>query len=142
MSLNVLLVEDNDADAYTIGSCLDASPDVDSHVRAKNGEEAIAILKEGKFRPKLILLDLSMPRMDGFEFINQYNERFRRRKAKIAILTSSSRGIDYHRSLARKAATFITKPSVYSELRNCISSICQRVAGEEPLSSIYYSVGA
>lgn len=135
--IDVLIVEDNDIDAQTVAMCLRSHPKVGDIRRQDNGLKALEFLAEKTFFPDLILLDLSMPMMDGFEFIPAYRQLYDRRKsiqlADIVVLTTSSRGYDYHKAIVRRAATFVTKPSSFSELKKLTLSICDHVINKEPL---------
>ena len=70
--INVLMVEDNAADAFLTRETLSESAVNDYAVfTVKNAVDALAFLHENKgfentTRPDLIILDLSLPRMDGF----------------------------------------------------------------------------
>lgn len=135
--IDVLIVEDNDIDAQTVAMCLRSHPKVGEIRRQENGVKALDFLAEQTFFPDLILLDLAMPMMDGFEFIPAYRMLYDRRKsvrlADIVVLTTSSRGYDYHKAIVRRAATFATKPSSFVELKQLVTSICDLVANKEPL---------
>ncbi len=69
------------------------------------GREALDFLNNIQLKneepPKYILLDLNMPLMDGFEFMNQYQEHFANKNfpTKIIIVTSSMRDSDYKKAM-------------------------------------------
>src|SRR5260370_8261573 len=54
---------------------------------ASNGEEARHAIEEGDERPELILLDLTMPVMDGWDFLVWLDERDKLRNTPVAIMT-------------------------------------------------------
>ena len=77
--IEVLLVEDNPADARLAQDTIEQSSQQANITHAEDGEVALAILrKEGEHasapRPDLILLDLRMPRKDGTEVLKEINE--------------------------------------------------------------------
>lgn len=80
--LRFLLVEDSDADAYFIERAMENVPDV-SLSAVKDGQEAIDYLQgRGSYAdrkkyplPDIILLDLKMPRIDGFQFLKWRREQ-------------------------------------------------------------------
>ena len=65
--LHVLVVEDDAADAYLIKCALAAIPRVGSITRVIDGLQAIKAIEEEGVAPDLALIDLQMPRMDGFD---------------------------------------------------------------------------
>ena len=75
---------------------------------AANGEEALA--ESGRFDPELVLLDVMMPKMNGYEVC----ERLRRRPGgggvKIVMLTARGREVDMAKGLERGADLYVTKP--------------------------------
>lgn len=76
--IEVLLVEDNPADARLAQDTIEQSSQPANITHAEDGEIALAILKkEGEYasapRPDLILLDLRMPRKDGTEVLAELN---------------------------------------------------------------------
>ena len=81
----------------------------------KDGEEAIDfIYKKGNHKeaptPSLLLLDLKMPKMDGFEVINQLKSDKKTKKIPIIILTSSSLDKDIDRAYELGCNSYICKP--------------------------------
>lgn len=82
---------------------------------AENGEEAMRLTREG--RPDLLLLDIDMPGMDGFEVCRLYKKRKDTRDIPVIFLTSQSE-TDYRRAgLAMGAIDYITKPFDLEELK-------------------------
>jgi CheY-like chemotaxis protein len=123
----VLLVEDDPITNY-INRRLINKVGVASEIQiALNGEDALALIQEriqhNKSCPDLIFLDINMPVMDGFEFL----ERFRRldfpRKDKVVIvmLTTSTHIKDMDKLGAFGNAEIISKPLNLEKLTNVVS---------------------
>src|SRR5262245_43719576 len=87
--LNVLVVEDDVADAHLIKRALADSPRV-AHVDfASDGVEALALIDQGIAPPDLAIIDLKMPRMDGFRLLIELACRDEDRFP-VVVLTSST----------------------------------------------------
>jgi CheY-like chemotaxis protein len=84
----VLVVEDDEATRQTLGRAL--SGDGWQVVEAVNGREALDKLAE--LRPDLILLDLIMPEMDGFEFLAEKRKLDALREIPVVVLTAADLG--------------------------------------------------
>jgi chemotaxis family two-component system response regulator Rcp1 len=115
MSLDVLLVEDSRTDARLMREAFgNVNGAVDLHV-AVDGEEAIAFLKQqGSHahapRPALILLDLTLPRMDGHEFLAYIKQDDDLKTIPTVVLTASRTDADINRAYQCGANCYISKP--------------------------------
>ena len=78
-------------------------------VTAKSGQECLAMLESG-IKPALILLDIMMPGMDGFEVCRKIRAVERYRDIKIVMLTAKAQNRDAVDSYKFGADGFITKP--------------------------------
>jgi CheY-like chemotaxis protein len=114
----ILLAEDREDDVLLIRSSL-ISAGIPYPVHAvKDGEEAIAYLKgEGRYSnrdeyplPDLLLLDLKMPRIDGFEVLEWIREQPSLRRLRVVVLTSSEQIRDVNRAYELGANSFLVKP--------------------------------
>jgi CheY-like chemotaxis protein len=142
----ILLVDDREENLIALEailSSLDLVP-----VRARSGEEALKALLNSDFA--LILLDVRMPGMDGFETAAHIKRRERTRNIPIIFLTVVDSAPDYaFRSYAAGAVDYLTKPfdpwvlrakvSVFAELYNMnkrlaeqSSLLRERLTGEFP----------
>ena len=130
--INVLVVDDSDVDAFTVGACLDGCPHVEDHMRAHDGDEALDIVQSGRFIPNLILLDLNMPNKDGFSFLKELQVDKNNKRIPVAILSTSARGLDFHRANVRRVPTYIVKPSRMSDLRKSLHGVCENVCLRRP----------
>jgi DNA-binding response OmpR family regulator len=81
---------------------------------AKNGDEALAQVAE--FVPDLVLLDVMLPRRDGFEVCQQIRANPNWRGVKIVMLTAKGRDTEMLKGLALGADAYITKPFATKEL--------------------------
>jgi len=82
---------------------------------AKNGEEAIAILKSGNHLPDIILLDLNMPRMSGTEFLKILKEDEELKYLPTIVLTTSENRTDLLECYRIGVAGYIIKPLKYED---------------------------
>ena len=102
----VLLVEDSAGDALLTNQILAESRlSVRLHI-ARDGEQALTMLADEQFHPAMIILDLSLPKVSGFEVL----ERNPRRDIPVVIFSASARAADVERTLAMGAKEYVQKP--------------------------------
>ena len=117
----VLLVDDDDATVYITERLLKRSgAEVDLLV-AVHGREALDILREMCQReqcPELILLDINMPVMDGFEFLEELQQSAELSSAplRIVLLSSSTHHLDVAKAKEYPVIDFIQKPITLEKL--------------------------
>lgn len=131
--LCVLLLEDDDADAYLARRALSLLPRVGQVARAKNGREALALLQSGKVVPDIAFVDLQMPTMDGLDFLGTCVD-LGLAAVPMVVLTSSSALNDALRSRVRGALRVITKPENPADLQQALQEAIDAFTGPaEPL---------
>ena len=126
--VEILLVEDNADDAdFTVEALKESQIPSNVHV-AEDGVEALAFLRrEGEYaaapRPDLILLDLSMPRKNGFEVLDEVKADPSLRRIPIVVLTTSRAEKDILACYDLHANTYVTKPKSPDQLTAAIRQI-------------------
>lgn len=75
---------------------------------ADDGEQAFHAV--GEFRPDLVLLDLMMPKMDGYEVCQRIRADASLKDVRIIMLTAKGREVEKEKGLALGADSYITKP--------------------------------
>ena len=113
--VEILLVEDNEDDVVIIQEAFAKSRLVNVLNTVSDGEEALAYLRrEGQYKvvrqPGLILLDINMPKKNGFEVMQAMKADPRLRTLPVIMLTMSDRDEDVIRSYAHGACSYIRKP--------------------------------
>ena len=86
-----------------------------SLTQASNGTEALGIIEQG-FKPDLILLDVMMPRMTGYEVCQKIREKFPANELPILMLTAKNQVNDLVEGLSVGANDYLTKPISKNEL--------------------------
>ncbi|WP_127504462.1 response regulator [Actinoplanes solisilvae] len=127
-SLQILVVDDDDADALMISEALEAAETRASVDRVADGREALDYLRrEGSYaqasRPDLILLDLNMPRMDGRETLEAIKTDERLKAIPVVILTTSGAEPDIVASYQHRANAYVTKPFGLDEFESTVRQI-------------------
>jgi CheY-like chemotaxis protein len=117
--LRVLLVEDDDADVYLIRRALAELPKVAEVRVARDGVEAMELIESWSAGPDIAIVDLKMPRKDGFAFLREIAAKKSAAFPSI-VLTSSKAGADVYRAKKRGAAEFITKPNGVDKLKTAL----------------------
>jgi chemotaxis family two-component system response regulator Rcp1 len=126
--IDVLLVEDSPGDVRLTQEALaEANRAIRLHV-AFDGIEAMSFLRrEGKNaqapRPKLILLDLNLPRMDGREVLTQVKADAGLKTIPTIILTTSEAERDVLQSYELQANCFLSKPVQLDAFESLVKSI-------------------
>jgi CheY-like chemotaxis protein len=118
LGLQILLVEDDAADAYLIRRALAKNPCVAEVVLAEDGVEALELIDRGWVSPDLAIVDLHMPRKDGFALLRDFGQRESAQFPSV-VLTSSKSNKDTLRATKRGAVEFVTKPKTEEQLRPC-----------------------
>lgn len=126
--IDILLVEDNEADVRLTQEVLTESKVQNNLMIANNGEEALACLRQqGKFRgcarPDLILLDLNLPVKDGREVLAQIKSDPAFRSIPVVILTTSKAEEDIVKTYNLHANCYITKPVDLEQFVTVVSYI-------------------
>lgn len=109
----ILLVEDDPADAGLVRIALRDTKIVCDVVHARDGVEAMEILRADQKNgapPDLVLLDLNMPRMDGRQVLQAMRADAGLRTIPVVVLTTSDADRDVAASYALGANSFVTKP--------------------------------
>lgn len=112
----IVLVEDNPQDVFLLEKSLRARGIAYELTRYADGEQAIrAFSGERGTVPDLILLDLNLPRRDGFEVLTAIRNDPLLADVPVGIFTSSSAAQDRHRSAVLGARKYILKPHTLDE---------------------------
>jgi DNA-binding response OmpR family regulator len=117
--LNLLLAEDNLPDALLVREAIRMEDlPLDVHI-ASDGERALEFLKNSEQDPNapcphVLLLDLNLPRVDGFEVLRRIRANEKQKHLPVLIITSSDSPADRSQS-ARLGAGYFRKPPDYEE---------------------------
>jgi len=117
-AIDILLVEDNPDDAALVIRALKRHNLANKLEHLKNGAEAIDFIygfgefegKPMKNIPRLILLDLKMPKVNGLEVLSRLKSDPITRTIPVVILTSSSEDQDIRKCYAMGANSYVVKP--------------------------------
>jgi two-component system, response regulator len=129
--VEILLVEDNETDAELTIRALKRKNLTNKLVWVKDGAEALEFLfatgpysdrsKEGL--PRLILLDLRMPKVDGLEVLQRIKADEKTRKIPVVVLTSSKEDKDIVESYKLGVNSYVSKPVEFDEFTQAISTL-------------------
>ena len=126
----ILVAEDNPDDVFLLKRAFTQAR-VNAGVEfVEDGEDVIEYLKSGKRTvstrrhpfPSLLLLDLKMPRMDGFDVLDWVRRQPGMKRIPIVVLTSSSEPRDVNRAYDLGANSFLCK-STYEDLTGLVEKI-------------------
>ena len=129
--IEILLVEDDPGDLeLTLNALREAHVDNGIHI-ARDGEEALDFLfrrgphsgRDPDSRPKLVLLDLKLPKVDGLEVLEEIKKNSETRALPVVILTSSKQEADMVRSYRMGANSYIQKPVDFEQFHAMIKQL-------------------
>ena len=144
-NIPILLVEDDPNDVWLVKHAFQ-STNISNPLRIVNdGQEAVDYLRgAGPFGdrsafplPKLVLLDLKMPRLNGFDVITWMRKHFPWKLTPIIVLSSSALPQDVNRAYELGANAYMVKPADYRALERLFRTIADFWnAGEKPTTEL------
>jgi two-component system, response regulator len=139
--VEILLVEDSRADAEMTLRTLKKKGIANDVEWVRDGVEALEYLFcEGQYagrgngHPKMVLLDLKMPRMDGLQVLQRMREDPRTRLIPVVMMTSSREEGDLIASYERGVNSFVVKPVDFAEFAETVAQVGMywMIANEAP----------
>ncbi|MBI2859754.1 MAG: response regulator [Chloroflexi bacterium] len=126
--IDILFVDDNPGDVRLVKEALSDMKEPSRLFIAEDGIEAMDYLrKRGRHaaapRPDLVLLDLNLPRKNGFEVLNEIKSDDDLKQIPVCVLTSSSAERDVSRAYKSYANCYIVKPLDYAKFLETIKQV-------------------
>lgn len=129
-AVEVLLVEDNPDDAQLTLLALAEAHLANGVKHIEDGEQALDFLRgsgafagESTNRPKVMLLDLKLPKVDGLEVLREVRADPGLRSLPVVILTSSKEEVDLVRGYELGANSYITKPVDWEQFISAVRDL-------------------
>ena len=126
--IHILLVEDNEGDIFLTREAFESAKVMTQLSVVRDGKAAIDFLnKEGEYSrekaPDLLLLDLNLPKRNGYEVLEFVKSNNQLNHIPVIILSTSSAQSDINKCYNKHANCYITKPMDVENLFNVISKL-------------------
>ena len=129
--VQILLVEDNSSDAEMTIDALKKNNLANNLLHVKDGAAALDfIFGEGGYadrpieqKPKVILLDLKMPKVNGVEVLQKIRSDERTKNIPVVVLTSSKEDPDIKKCYDLGVNSYVVKPLAFDEFQKAISEV-------------------
>lgn len=121
----ILHVDDEPDDAFLIRRIFERTYPQTKVVHIESGEGAILYLQNADYAtPDLVLLDLKMGRLSGFDVLQWIRTQQRYASLPVIVLSASEIGTDIEKAIGMGATAYVAKPADYKELADRIREIC------------------
>lgn len=124
--VNVMLVDDDPADASLVRNALQRNPNVGAATVYHDPQKALAAITLGQLQPDLIFLDISMPKTNGFAFLDALGQIAHARDIPVAFLTTSGFVRDVEHARETMARAYIVKPESLDDLRRRLDAVIKQ----------------
>jgi len=122
----VLVVDDEEDILVTIKQGLEHLDDSMEVIHARTGEECLKILENGE-KPDIIILDIMMPGMNGWQVLNRLREDPKWSKIPVVFLTAKTD--DFTKTFGKTVTDdFIEKPFELDDLKNRIDKVLKKLS--------------
>lgn len=123
--VEILLVEDNPDDAELTIRALKKHNLTNNLLHLQDGEEALDFIFSPQINslPKIILLDIKMPKVDGIEVLRKIKSDEHRKIIPVVVLTSSKEERDIIETYKLGVNAYIVKPVEFEKFVNAVSEI-------------------
>jgi CheY-like chemotaxis protein len=121
--IEVLVVDDSEDDVVLLKEAFSDCPMVEFVGAVEDGEQALQFLRrQGTFRnakrPGLVLMDINMPRKNGFEVLSEMRSDIQLSNVPVVMLTTSKQESDILRAYEGGACSFIAKPVSFDTMKS------------------------
>jgi CheY-like chemotaxis protein len=121
--IDILLVEDNPNDAELTLRAL-RKTDIGARLAiARDGAEALDYLSSGRPKPKVIFLDLKLPKIDGIEVLRRVRADERTRAIPVVVLTSSHEERDITECYKLGVNSYVVKPVEFDRFYKAVADL-------------------
>jgi two-component system response regulator len=118
----ILIVEDDPDDLEVVTGALRSNGFSEGLRVARDGEEALRLLREPP-PPRMILLDLNLPKLDGLEVLRSIRNDPRTKRIPVVVLTTSWADADVERAYDLCVSSYIVKPTDYGHYDRLIREV-------------------
>jgi two-component system response regulator (stage 0 sporulation protein A) len=137
--LEVLIADNNVELCDTIAEYLNEQPDIKVVGIAYDGEEALVLIQQ--YKPDVLVLDVTMPRLDGIAVLEQLRAKNMAHKLVVIVLTAVSSEEVIHRFVELGADYYIVKPFDLKSLANRIRQFAEPNTVKSTIKSLPYHLG-
>lgn len=125
-NIDLLFVEDSINDGHLIKRILRKENLTDNFTWLKDGEEALNYFSnQDSTIPKVILLDIKMPKVNGFEVLEQLKSDTRTKDIPVVMYSSSVEESDIKKAYALGANSYLKKPETLNDMKDLFKQIFQ-----------------
>ncbi|GAB3503618.1 response regulator [Spirosoma knui] len=121
----VILVDDDEDDRFLVKQAFQAQSPKTILQCLSSGEELFQLLEQSVDMPALLLLDLNMPIMNGFDVLRRLRAHSDYERIPVIMLTTSDVDTDRQHALELGANSFVTKPPTLQELARIVTLLKQ-----------------
>lgn len=130
-TVEILLIEDSLYDAEMTMRALKKINIINTLIHLKDGSEALDFIfgtgeysdRDKNIHPKVILLDLKMPKVDGIEFLHRIKSDPDTKKIPVVVLTSSNEDPDINKCYELGVNSYIVKPVEYDNFTKAVAEL-------------------
>jgi CheY-like chemotaxis protein len=123
--VNILLVEDDEVDIMNVKRAFKKNNINNPLFVAHNGVEALDMLKADSIipLPKIIILDINMPKMNGIEFLREMRKDESLKNISVFVMTTSNEDSDKINAYNLNVAGYILKPLSFEKFLESVSTL-------------------
>ena len=124
--VTILLVEDDEVDVMNVKRAFKKNNILNPLLIARNGIEALDVLRDEELdqpKPKIILLDLNMPKMGGIEFLKEIRKDPVLHGISVFVMTTSNEDNDKVEAYNLNVAGYILKPLSMEQFVEAVSTL-------------------
>ena len=121
--IKILLIEDNPGDIELVKIGLEEARMANEITVFDDGQVALDFFEQGEDLPDIILLDINLPKVDGFEILRKIRTMEASKNIPVVMLTSSEAEVDITRGYAEHVNCFVSKPVDGDKFLNVVRSL-------------------